>query len=124
MAKSPDHDKKPTPPNDPQNGGEEQPLNDEDDLFAELLSDDPPPQHPVSGDQTSQVDLGRASGGRGPKPPSGQSSTVWADLVNDPSSGGDSEAIDFDAPSDAEVAKNALGKKKEDGMDSDPDVLG
>src|SRR5437868_5216664 len=107
MAKSPDPHNKPTPPNDPQPGGEEKSILDEEELFAELMPDDEAVgEQPAPGDQTSEVDLGRASGGRSPRPPSGQSSTIWADLVKDPSSGGDAEAIDFDAPSDAEVAKN------------------
>jgi tetratricopeptide (TPR) repeat protein len=122
MAKSPDPNKKPTPPNDPHPSGEEQPILDDEELFAELVSDDEPIFEQTPGDQASEVDLGRPSGGKPPKAPSGQSSTIWADLVKDPSSGGDAGAIDFDAPSDADVVKNALGEKVE-AMASDPDLF-
>ncbi len=119
MAKNPDPKKKPTPEIDP-TLAPVPPLSDEeqsrldDEAFAELLSDD---------ENASEVDLGRASGGRDPKPPSGQSSTIWADLVKDPSSAGHGSSIDFDAPSDAEVVKNALGDEASP-SESDLDILG
>src|SRR4051812_36568508 len=122
MAKSPDPKKKPALTNE-----EEQARLAEEAAFAELLDDAAVLDQPPSDGPESEVDLGRASGGRPPQAPSGQSSTIWADLVKEPSSTGNAGPARFDAPSDAEVIGHAHGEEAEEAellLESDPDILG
>src|SRR5262249_4976775 len=113
MTNSSDPSKKPIPPDDPApKPSDEQQA--EDDAFAELMSEDegtggsvPPLSGPIPS-SASEVNLGSPSAAR-PQPPSGESSIDWADLVQDPSSSGQSAR--FDAPSDADVIPRALADK-------------